>query len=272
MRELERIPNPSNPIEDLGPITVIGRGRVGGAVARAAASAGLAATTAGRDDLAAATAGSETVLLCVPDSEIERACHAVLAAGARPRFVGHVSGATGLDALATARTSGSATFSLHPLQTVPDDLAAISGAAAAIAGSDEEALAHARSLAEALGLTPFELSEDARAAYHAAAAIASNFLVALEESAVGLLDAAGVENGRELLAPLVLRSAANWAEHGGATLTGPIARGDHETVRRHTDAVADTAPELTALYETLAERTRELAIALGRDGGEEARR
>ena len=81
-------------------------------------------------------------------------------------------------------------------------------------------------------MVPFDVPEESRAAYHAAAAIASNFLVALETSAEELLEAAGVEDARELLAPLVLRTAANWAERGAAALTGPIARGDEATVTR----------------------------------------
>jgi predicted short-subunit dehydrogenase-like oxidoreductase (DUF2520 family) len=105
----------------------------------------------------------------------------------------------------------------------------------------------------------FEIPEERRAAYHAAASMASNFLVALEESAAGLLAEAGAPDARELLAPLVLRTAANWSERGAAALTGPIARGDEATVARHLAALRDTAPQLVPLYEALAERTRELA-------------
>ena len=57
----------------------------------------------------------------------------------------------------------------------------------------------------------------------------------------------------------MLRSAANWAEHGAAALTGPIARGDEATVARHLEALAETAPHLIPLYEALAERTRDVA-------------
>ncbi len=122
----------------------------------------------------------------------------------------------------------------------------------------------AQDLAERLGMRPFEVTEESRAAYHAAASIASNFLVALESSAVELLEAAGVadlDEARELLAPLVLRSAANWAERGPAALTGPIARGDEETVERHLAAIDGVAPELLSLYHALAERTRAIAGA-----------
>jgi len=246
------------------PIVLVGSGRVGGAVRRAAAGAGLDVTLAGRDDLQAAAAGATTALLCVPDGEIEAACAAVAGAAPGLRFAGHTSGSRGLDALAAARDAGAATFSLHPLQTIPDAATDLVGAPAAIAGSGDEALGLARDLAERLGMSPFVVTEESRAAYHAAASIASNFLVALESSAVDLLEAAGIgdrDEARELLAPLVLRSAANWAERGDAALTGPIARGDTETVERHLEAIDGVAPELLALYHALAERTRALAAA-----------
>jgi predicted short-subunit dehydrogenase-like oxidoreductase (DUF2520 family) len=233
---------------------------MGSAIARAAAAAGIDARLAGRDDLADAIDGAEVTLLCVPDAEIGPAAEAV-AAAASPglRFAGHTSGATGLDPLAPLESAGAALFSLHPLQTVPDERAEILGAPAAVDGSTPEARLVAGELAEALGMRPFAVPPEARAAYHAAASMASNFLVALEESAARLLADAGIENGRELLAPLVLRTAANWAESGESALTGPIARGDEATVARHVEAIDATSPELTALYEELARRTREVA-------------
>ncbi len=108
-------------------------------------------------------------------------------------------------------------------------------------------------------MRPFEVADADRAAYHAAASIASNFLVALEESAVELLEATGVADARELLAPLVLQTAANWSERGAEALTGPIARGDEATVGRHLAALRESAPDLLNLYEALAERTRAIA-------------
>ncbi len=110
-------------------------------------------------------------------------------------------------------------------------------------------------------MRPFELPAGSRAAYHAAASMASNFLITLEQSAAALLEDAGIEDARELLAPLVLRTATNWAEQGAAALTGPIARGDEATVGRHLDAIAATAPELEPLYSALAARTRVLSGA-----------
>ncbi len=250
MRELERLPSPLSTTK----LVVVGRGRVGGSLAKAAELAGIDVRLVSRDE---AVGGAGAVLLCVPDDAIADVCDHV--AEGTPSLVGHVSGASTLDVLATARERGASTFSLHPLQTFADGESAVAGTPAAIAGSDDAALAFARSLAETLGMRAFEVPEESRAAYHAAAAIASNLLVALEESAAELLERIGVEEARELLAPLVLRTAANWAERGSAALTGPIARGDRTTVQRHRVALAETAPELVRLYDALAMRAEAIA-------------
>jgi predicted short-subunit dehydrogenase-like oxidoreductase (DUF2520 family) len=244
-------------------MAVIGPGRVGHSIAAAAERAGLDVTLAGRGESVAACRDAEVALLCVPDGEIESACARIAAAVPPLRFVGHVSGATTLAALSAAAAVGAEVFSLHPLQTIPDGATDLVAAPCAIAGSDASASHLARELATRLGMRPFEVPEESRAAYHAAAAIASNLLVALEESAAQLLETAGVESsGRELLTPLVLRAAANWAERGPDALTGPIARGDAATVERHLEALRELAPELLPLYEALAERAQALAGAV----------
>jgi predicted short-subunit dehydrogenase-like oxidoreductase (DUF2520 family) len=255
MRELERDSNPS-PLSATS-LVVVGRGRVGRSLVRAAELAGVEVKLISADQAVDAVEGAGAVLLCVPDDAISEVCARI--APSAPALVGHVSGASQLDALAPAAKNGAAAFSLHPLQTFADESAPVEGTPAAIAGSDDEALAFARSLAEALGMRPFEVPEESRAVYHAAASIASNLLVALEESAAELLDRIGVDEARELLAPLVLRSAANWAERGPAALTGPIARGDRATVQRHRVALAENAPELVRLYDALAARAEALA-------------
>jgi predicted short-subunit dehydrogenase-like oxidoreductase (DUF2520 family) len=226
---------------------------------------GLQVNLAGRLDHLAACRSAEVALLCVPDDEIETAAESVAAAVPPLRFVGHVSGATALDALAAAGSAGADVFSLHPLQTIPDPGSDLVGAPCAIAASTPAALALARELALLLEMRPFDVPDEARAGYHAAAAIASNLLVALEESAAGLLERSGVDHPpRELLAPLVLRTAANWAERGPDALTGPIARGDAATVERHLEALRELAPELVPMYEALAERAHELAATEAR--------
>ena len=111
-------------------------------------------------------------------------------------------------------------------------------------------------------MTPFEIAEDGRAAYHAAASIASNFLVALEAAAERVAGGAGLEpqEARALLAPLVRRTVEQWADVGPErALTGPVARGDEDTVAAQREAVAAAAPELVALFDELVERTRALA-------------
>jgi predicted short-subunit dehydrogenase-like oxidoreductase (DUF2520 family) len=229
---------------------------VGRSLARAAEATELEVTVHGREGLPA-DATHHAVLLCVPDGEIEAACTSI--PEPTPRYVGHVSGATPLASLVPATTRGAEVFSLHPLQTIPHPETDLTGAPCAVSGSSPEALEFAETLAERLGLRPFAIDEDARTAYHAAASIASNFLVALEESAAELLERSGIEDPHELLAPLVLRTALNWSEQGRDALTGPIARGDEETVERHLAELAERAPQLVPLYTVLAERTRALA-------------
>jgi predicted short-subunit dehydrogenase-like oxidoreductase (DUF2520 family) len=253
MRELERDDLPSH--LSATNLVVVGRGRAGGSIARAAELAGLDVRLVSRDEAAGAGPGT-TVLLCVPDQAIARVA-AEIPEG--PAFVGHVSGAGTLNLLAEAAAKGARTFSLHPLQTFADGETSVDGTPAAIAGSDREALELARALAEALGMRPFEVAEQDRAAYHASAAMASNLLVALEESAADLLARLGAEDARELLAPLVLRTAANWVERGPGALTGPIARGDQVTIDGHRAALRERAPELLELYDALAARAEAVA-------------
>jgi predicted short-subunit dehydrogenase-like oxidoreductase (DUF2520 family) len=238
---------------------VIGAGRAGRSIAGAARRAGLVAGLAGRDDALAAARGAEIALLCVPDAAIAETARRIADAVPPLRFVGHVSGATGLDVLAPAADRGAGTFTFHPLQTLPDPDSELAGAACAVNGSSQAAVDVARVLAASLDMRAFELADEMRPAYHAAASMASNLMVALEEAAASLLDRTGVENARRLLAPLVERTAANWAERGGDALTGPIARGDGATVERHRIALADAAPELLSAYDALASLAAELA-------------
>jgi predicted short-subunit dehydrogenase-like oxidoreductase (DUF2520 family) len=232
---------------------VVGAGRLGTALVAALRAAG--APVAGPFTHGFDGAGYDVVLLCVPDARIAEA-----AAALTPRaglLVGHTSGATGLDALAPHEA-----FGLHPLMTVPREGARFAGAGCAVAGATAAALGAATSLAVALGMAPTQIADEDRAAYHAAASLASNFLVTLEDAAEQLLATTGAS--RELLVPLVQATVANWARHGGpAALTGPIVRGDEVTVARQRATIAERTPELTPLFDVLADRTRALA---DRDG------
>ena len=230
-------------MHDGSSVAIVGRGRLGRALADRLREAGV--SVQGPLGRGADGAGADVVLLCVPDGEI-----ALAAARVAPgRLVGHCSGATTLEPLA-----GHEAFSLHPLMTVPEHGATFAGATAAVAGSTPRALDAARTLAERLGLRPVEVVDADRAAYHAAASIASNFLVTLEGAAEELAATAGVD--RAALVPLVRAAVENWAAAGAErALTGPIARGDEDTVARQRGAVAERTPELLPLWDALAEAT-----------------
>ena len=241
-----------------GPLRVgiVGPGRVGTALARALRDAGVEVDgPAGRG---VRPTGCDAIVLCVPDGEIAAAAEVVTAAAP---LVGHTSGATPLSALAHA---GVAAFGIHPLQSFAHPGVRFDGAGAAVAGTTPEALAFATSLAERLGMRPFEIDDDGRAAYHAAASVASNFLVTLQAAAEAIAAGAGLDrdDARELLMPLVRQTVENVAELGPErALTGPVARGDEATVEAQRAAVEETAPELLALFDELVERTRALAAA-----------
>ena len=237
---------------------IVGQGRLGTALAAALSDAGHDVDgPAGRGQVPA----GEVILLCVPDSEIPAAAETVAGSAA---LVGHTSGATPLAALRPAARGGAHVFGFHPLQTfaggttTPD----LRGVGCAIAGSTPDALATARELAESLGMVPFELPDHKRAAYHAAASVASNFLVTLQAMAEEVARDAGIEpaRARQLLAPLVRRTVDNWVELGPeAALTGPVARGDEETVRAQRRAISAASPQLLPLFDALVERTRAIA-------------
>lgn len=192
---------------------------------------------------------ADIALLCVPDAGIPAAA---AAAADVVRFVGHTSGATSIDDV---------DFGVHPLQTFTgdDDPAVFRGIGCGVAGRTAEATAIAERLAELVGARPFAIDDDRRAAYHAAASIASNFLVTLEEVAVRVAGTAGIppSQARALLAPLVRRTVENWTTLGPDALTGPIARGDEKTVERQRAAIADL-PDVLALFDAFSEQTRAL--------------
>jgi len=239
-------------------LTIVGPGRVGNSIARAATEAGVDVLLTGREFTRDQIAG-RIVLLCVPDAAISTVAERIgeLCGPDRPRLAGHTSGATTLEPLRNCQTDGA--FSLHPLQTVPDRSTDLKGCPGAVAGTTDLALETATALAEELGMNPFAVAEADRAVYHAAASIAANYLVTLEQTAADLLGGIGVTDPREVLAPLVRRSLSNWEALGSDALTGPIARGDTVTVERHRAALAAANPEVLVLYDAMAERTRAMA-------------
>ena len=215
-------------------VNVIGRGRVGSAVAARLEERGVEL----RERDAAA------VLLCVPDEAIAATaeCQTLVVS----QWVGHTSGATPLSALGSHERR----FGLHPLQSFnrSGEPQQLDGAYAAVTAETDEGRTFGRALAELLGLEPFDLRDGDRALYHAGAAIASNFLVTLHRTAAELFEEVGAPPAG--LEPLMRRVIENDFE-----LTGPIARGDWETVERHLDAIRKRKPALEPLYQVLAEAT-----------------
>ena len=218
-------------------IQIVGSGRVGSAVAARLRERGFVL----RDE------GVELVLLCVPDEAI-----AEVAASVEPGpWIAHVSGATPLSGLDPHKRR----FSLHPLQTFtrargPEQL---DGAYAAVSAEKDEAREVGFWLARELSLEPFALDDANRALYHAGAAMASNFLVTLHRAAADLLEASGAPP--EGLIPLMTRTIENAFE-----LTGPIERGDWETVEAHLAAIRERRPNLEPLYRALADATTALVV------------
>lgn len=188
----------------------------------------------------------DVVLLAVPDGEIGPVALTIR----RGRLVGHCAGSLGLHVLGDHEA-----FAVHPLMTVTHQQATFAGAGAAIAGTTTRALMVARHFAEELGMQAFQIADADRVAYHAAASIASNFLVTLEDAAESMMRTAGAD--RSILVPLVRAALDNWAAVGApAALTGPIVRGDEATVERQRAAIAERMPELLELFDAMCERTR----------------
>jgi hypothetical protein len=291
VRELDRITS-----ELPASCAIVGAGRLGHALAAALRAAGIEVDgPLGRG----ARPHADVVLLCVPDGEIRAAAEAIPARGTaaaeaipargtavsdgapagspaapnqtpgvrpgapdgqaprvREQLVGHCSGATTLEPLDPHEA-----FSLHPLMTVPEGgTAPFEGAGCAIAGTTPRALATAEALAGALRMRPVHVHEEDRAAYHAAASIAANFLVTLEGAAERLAATAGVE--RELLVPLARAALENWAAKGAAqALTGPVARGDEATIARQRAAIAERTPDLLGVFDMLVAASRVVVAA-----------
>ncbi|HEX7048722.1 MAG TPA: Rossmann-like and DUF2520 domain-containing protein [Longimicrobiales bacterium] len=213
--------------------------------------------------------GTTIVLLAVPDDHVAEAARGLARVGpAPPGCVAlHLAGALPTEVLAPLHGAGYAIGSMHPFQTVADPWSGgdrLTGAAFAIAG-EPPALAAARRLVAALGGRALVIPPALRPLYHAAAVFASNYLVALAATTERLLRQAGVEPADTLPAILpLLQGTLNNVEHLGITaaLTGPLARGDVDTVRLH---MARLSAEDRSLYSALGREALRLARAAGLD-------
>ncbi len=257
-------------------VGIVGPGRAGVALGLALSRAGHRVLLHGRHSREVPTPLSltvgdappwleeaEVVLLAVPDDAVAEVAASLAATGAvtGSHTVLHLSGALGREALAPLEASGAPLGSLHPYQTLeasPEGAAGLAGAVAGVGGS-AAAVAVASALARSVGLVPVEVPEERRAVYHAAAVFASNYLVTLAGVAEGLLAEAGMspEQARAALGPLMSAALESALARGpAAALTGPVARGDAETVRKHLAALPE---DVRGLYCELARAALRLA-------------
>ena len=271
---------------DALPVALVGAGAVGRVLAlglgsaevpvaavlsRSAASAERLAREAG---ISAASgtldlpAGVRLVLLCTPDAAIANVAAALAEQDHRwaETWVGHTSGALSVEALAAVRERGAQVFGFHPLQTLTptSDPAVLRGAVAGVEEKEEEGVA--RALALRLGMRPLRLTAEQKARYHLAASLASNGLVALLGVAADVLETLGIGRNEAsgVMGPLLRGTLSNLEAGTPETaLTGPVARGDAETLRRHLDALAPDLADRRQVYAALQREALRVALRAG---------
>ncbi len=267
-------------------IGVVGAGRVGAVLAAALGAAGhVVVAAAGESDasrgriaeLLAGTAiekpsvvarSCDLLLLTVPDDMLPNVVAMLSASGAiRPgQYVVHTSGRHGLAVLDDATALGARPVALHPAMTFTGtsvDLGRLSGCVFGLtAGAAEHAFAE--QLVADLGGQSMWVAEELRTLYHAGLAHGANHLVTLVTQAMELLAAAGAVDPAATLRPLLTAALDNALEQGDAALTGPIVRGDVNTVRAHLEEIAANAPHTLAPYVAMARATLDRVVTDGR--------
>jgi predicted short-subunit dehydrogenase-like oxidoreductase (DUF2520 family) len=266
-------------------VGVVGAGRVGTALAVALGRAGheIVAASAVSDSSisrlrqrlpgtpvrqpAEVVAAADLVLLTVPDDVLPGLVAGLAATGAalEGRLVAHASGRHGLAVLDPAVRAGALPLALHPVMTFtgrPDDIDKLTGISFGITAPEP-----LRTVAEALvlemGGEPVFIAEEHRDLYHAALATASNYLVTLVVQATDLLREAGVADPARMLGPLLGAALDNALRLGDPALTGPVARGDADTVASHIAALRAVSPESLPAYLALARLTADRALSAG---------
>jgi len=269
-------------------IGVVGAGRVGAVLAAAlrsspshheiVAAAGESPASLTRietllpgvhvDKPTAVARACDLLLLTVPDDMLDNVVRMLSASGAirRGQCVVHTSGRHGLKVLAPAAELGAHVLALHPAMTFTGtdvDLSRLSGCVFGVtAGEDTRALAEA--LVSDLGGSLNWVPEDRRTLYHAGLAHGANHLVTLVTQAMDLLRASGADDPARTLRPLLTAALDNALSYGDAALTGPIVRGDVNTVRAHLVDIAASAPDTLESYVVMARATANRAVLDGR--------
>jgi predicted short-subunit dehydrogenase-like oxidoreductase (DUF2520 family) len=267
-------------------VGVVGAGRVGAALAAALASAGHEiVAAAGESDashrrIAELLPGTpnekpstvarscDLLLLTVPDDMLPNVVAVLSASGAiRPgQYVVHTSGRHGLAVLEDARAVGARPVAMHPAMTFTGtavDLGRLPGCVFGLtAGPGERAFAEG--LVADLGGRAMWVPEEMRTLYHAGLAHGANHLVTLVTQAMELLAAAGADDPAGTLRPLLTAALDNALDEGDAALTGPIVRGDVNTVRAHLADITANAPQTLASYVAMARASLDRVVTDGR--------
>ena len=267
-------------------VGVVGAGRVGAVLAAALRDAGhevVAAageSDASRRRIAALLPGvrtakpsdvaraSDLLLLTVPDDMLPNVVAMLSASGAihADQVVVHTSGRHGLAVLDAAVAAGARPIALHPAMTFTGtavDLPRLAGCVFGVTAGDAER-ALTESLVADLGGRPMWVPEDKRTLYHAGLAHGANHLVTLVTQAMELLAAAGADNPADTLRPLLTAALDNALAQGDDALTGPIVRGDVETVRAHLADITANAPHTLPSYVAMARATLGRVVTDGR--------
>jgi predicted short-subunit dehydrogenase-like oxidoreductase (DUF2520 family) len=275
-------------------VGVVGAGRVGTALAAALRRSGhrivaVSAVSAASLDRVEAilpgtpvrppqdvVAGADLVLLTVPDDALPALVSGLAATGTElaGRLVMHASGRHGLAVLEPATRRGALPLALHPVMTFtgrPDDVDRLAGVSFGVT-TPEQLRPVAEVLVMEMGGEPVFIAEENRDLYHAALAGAANHLVTQVVQAADLLSVAGVAQPSRMLGPLLGAALDNALRLGDAALTGPVARGDAETVASHLAALRAAAPEALPAYLALARLTADRALASGMLGAPDAQR
>ncbi|WP_028643454.1 Rossmann-like and DUF2520 domain-containing protein [Nocardioides sp. URHA0020] len=267
-------------------VGVVGAGRVGAVLAAALREAGHeVVAAAGESDASrtriadllpgvptlkptAVARGCDLLLLTVPDDMLRNVVTTLTDAGAiRPgQYVVHTSGRHGLEVLAPAVAVGARVVAMHPALTFTGTALDLDRLAGCVFGLTAEPAEHAlaESLVADLDGRAMWVPEEMRTLYHAGLAHGANHLVTLVTQAMEMLAAAGADDPAGTLRPLLTAALDNALDHGDAALTGPIVRGDVNTVRAHLADLRDNAPQTLPSYVALARDTLSRAVTDGR--------
>ncbi len=268
---------------------IVGCGKVGSTLARLMARAGYDLAGLASKSLSSAqktgektncdifgtipwevTLLADVVFITTPDGKIEETCRDIAENSGfkKDAAVFHCSGSLPSTILSSAKSNNAVIGSMHPLQSfaaVGETENPFEGIVVAVEG-EAAAVQIARDIAGALGGNCLTLKTEAKMLYHASAVVASNYFVTVQNLAVQLIKAAGIpeKDAFEVLGPLVKGTLSNIEKTGTVkALTGPIARGDVETVQDHVKAIQAWKPELLQLYKTLGRYTLPIAKAAG---------